>query len=467
MADLTVHHTAIDGLLIVDLPVHADERGWFKENWQRAKMLPLGLPDFAPVQENMSHNLEVGVTRGFHAEPWDKYVSVACGRVFGAWVDLREGAAFGTLVTTEITPGRAVFVPRGVGNAYQSLDPGTTYSYLVNEHWSAEARDRYTFVNLADQTIACPWPIPLEQATLSAADQRHPWLQAVSPARRSGRTLVVGGNGQLGRALRAVFPDAEFPSRATLDIDSADSVAAFDFDHVETIINAAAWTAVDAAETPEGRIGCWRTNVDGVAHLVDVARRHRATLVQISSDYVFDGTRELHDEDEPFSPLNVYGASKAAGDALAATLDRHYIIRTSWIIGDGPNFIRTMADLAKRGISPTVVNDQFGRLTFADDLAGAINHLVTSKAAFGTYNVTNDGPAQSWFDIATKIFDLVGTDAAVTPVSTADYGAGRSLATRPQHSTLGLDKLTATGFVIPAISSRLPASLGSCEHTGH
>ena len=101
MADPTVERTAIDGLLILRLPLHEDARGWFKENWQRAKMVPLGVPDFGPVQENMSHNVQAGVTRGFHAEPWDKFVSVASGRVFGAWVDLREGDGFGTLVTVD------------------------------------------------------------------------------------------------------------------------------------------------------------------------------------------------------------------------------------------------------------------------------------------------------------------------------------------------------------------------------
>jgi dTDP-4-dehydrorhamnose 3,5-epimerase/reductase len=454
MAELTVSRTAIDGLLIVDLPLHGDARGWFKENWQRAKMVPLGVPDFGPVQENMSHNVEAGVTRGFHAEPWDKYVSVATGKVFGAWVDLREGDGFGTLVTHEITPGTAVFTPRGVANAYQALEPGTTYTYLVNEHWSAEARDRYTFVNLADETIACPWPIPLSEASLSEADQNHPRIDAVTPLPRHGRTIVVGGDGQLGRALRGAFADAEFLSRAELDIDSADSVAAFAFDHVETIINAAAWTAVDAAETPEGRVRCWRTNVTGVGRLVDVARRHRATLVHVSSDYVFDGTKEVHTEDEPFSPLSVYGASKAAGDALVATWERHYIIRTSWVIGDGPNFVRTMVDLGRRGISPAVVDDQYGRLTFADDLATAIAHLVTT-AGFGTYNVTNDGATRTWFDIATEIFRLAGADGTVSPISTAEYGNGRRLASRPRNSTLDLGMLTSTSHSMPNASDRL------------
>lgn len=91
-APLRVEHTAIPGLLVVTLPVHGDNRGWFKENWQRAKMVASGLPDFEPVQNNVSFNGKVGTTRGIHAEPWDKFVSVATGRVFGAWVDLREGS---------------------------------------------------------------------------------------------------------------------------------------------------------------------------------------------------------------------------------------------------------------------------------------------------------------------------------------------------------------------------------------
>jgi dTDP-4-dehydrorhamnose 3,5-epimerase/reductase len=455
MAEPKVERTAIDGLLVLHLPVHGDARGWFKENWQRAKMVPLGVPDFGPVQENMSHNVEAGVTRGFHAEPWDKFVSVACGKVFGAWVDLREGDGFGTLVTVEITPGAAVFVPRGVANAYQAVEPETTYSYLVNEHWSPEARDRYTFVNLADESVACPWPIPLSEATLSEADRTHPRLDAVTPMSRHGRTLVVGGDGQLGRALRPVLPEAEFLSRSDLDIDRPESVASFDFDHVETIINAAAWTAVDAAETAEGRAGCWRTNVDGVRHLVDAARRHRATLVHISSDYVFDGTREVHAEDETFSPLSAYGASKAAGDAIVATWERHVIVRTSWVIGDGPNFVRTMVDLARRGVGPSVIDDQHGRLTFAADLARAIVHLLSTGAEFGTYNVTNDGPTQSWFDIASQVFALVGAECTVSPTSTEAYGQGKDLAPRPRYSTLDLTKITASGFSTPDASERL------------
>jgi dTDP-4-dehydrorhamnose 3,5-epimerase len=104
MAELAVSQTPIAGLLVVRLDVRSDNRGWFKENWQREKMMALGLPDFAPVQNNISFNSSRGATRGIHAEPWDKLVSLATGRIFGAWVDLRPGTGFGRCFTIEMGP---------------------------------------------------------------------------------------------------------------------------------------------------------------------------------------------------------------------------------------------------------------------------------------------------------------------------------------------------------------------------
>ncbi len=267
---LAVRTTSIAGLLVVDLPLHGDDRGWFKENWQRAKMTALGLPDFGPVQHSVAFNTEAGVTRGFHAEPWDKLVSVATGRVFGAWVDLRAGAGFGRAVTVELDPGTAVFVPRGVANSYQTLEAGTVYSYLVNDHWSPEALAGYTYLNLADPTAGVAWPIPLAEAVISAADAAHPRLEQVQPVQPQ-RTVIVGGNGQLGRALRELLPAAESVDLPEFDCTDSELVAGYGWRGVGTIINAAAYTAVDAAETPEGRRACWAANVTGVANLCQVA----------------------------------------------------------------------------------------------------------------------------------------------------------------------------------------------------
>jgi dTDP-4-dehydrorhamnose 3,5-epimerase len=430
--------------------VHGDNRGWFKENWQRQKMVALGLPDFGPVQNNISFNAKRGTTRGIHAEPWDKFISIGFGSIFGAWVDLREGPAFGTVFTTILRPDQAIYVPRGVGNAFQTL-----------EDWSADRLGEYSFVNLADPTVGIDWPIPLDECELSERDLHHPLLPEAKrlPARRP---LVLGANGQLGRALRQEFPEAAFADRTALDITSPDLATAFDWSTVDTVINAAAYTKVDAAETPEGRRAAWQINATATARLAEICRAHRITLVTVSSDYVFDGTSEEHDEDEAVSPLGVYGQTKAAAETIAATLDRQYTVRTSWVIGDGSNFVRTMLSLASRRIRPSVVDDQFGRLTFASTLAAAIRHLLESHAQFGTYNVSNGGPVMSWADIAKRVYGLAGNSPdAVTGVSTAEYFADKPHAPRPAHSALRLDKLARTGFHSPDADTVLTAYVGA------
>lgn len=177
--DLKVTETNIPGFYVINLVVHGDNRGWFKENYQAAKLEALGLPHFDIVQNNYSYNVEKGVTRGLHAEPWEKFISVANGSVFGAWVDLRAGDSFGQMLTLEINPGTAVFVPRGVANGYQTLEENVNYTYLVNAHWSPEAQ--YTFVNLFDESLGIKWPIPKDQAITSEKDAGHPLLKDVIP----------------------------------------------------------------------------------------------------------------------------------------------------------------------------------------------------------------------------------------------------------------------------------------------
>ena len=465
--ELKVTETNIPGLLVFDLPVHGDNRGWFKENWQRAKMTALGLPDFGPVQNNISFNATRGVTRGIHAEPWDKYISVATGEIFGAWVDLRPGESFGQVYTTRLDPSRAIFVPRGVGNSFQALEDGTAYTYLVNAHWSADLKKTYTFVNLADPELGIEWPIPLSECELSEADRAHPMLKdAKSMAPR--RTMVTGCNGQLGRAVRRYVEEHglegfEFNDIDTFDFSDPGQYDRFDWSLYGTIINCGAYTAVDKAETPEGRVAAWKANAQGPALLARVAAEHNITLVHVSSDYVFDGTREVHDESESFSPLGVYGQSKAAGDIAVSNCPRHYILRSSWVIGDGHNFVRTMKALSDRVANGelaqvTVVDDQRGRLTFTTDMARAILHLLgyrpgdmepTAPAPYGTYDMTGAGRPASWAEIARSIFELTNSNGdKVKPVSTSEYYANATgpVALRPHHSTLDLTKLESTGF---------------------
>lgn len=463
--DLSVAETGIGGLKVVDLAVHGDSRGWFKENWQRAKMTALGIPDLRVVQNNISYNDSRGVTRGIHAEPWDKFISVARGSVFGAWVDLREGSAtFGKVYTCTLDPSKAIYVPRGVGNSFQALEDGTAYTYLVDAHWSLELKKTYTFVNLADPELAIEWPIPLDEATVSEADLNHPYLKDVVPMAPK-RTLVTGCDGQLGRAVRAlaeergVAKDFDFCDIDTFDMSDPDAYSKYDWSLYGTVINCGAYTAVDRAETPEGRVTAWKANATGPALLARTCSEHGITLVHVSSDYVFDGTAEVHDEGEPLSPLSVYGQTKAAGDIAVAGCPRHYIMRSSWVIGEGRNFVKTMKGLSDRVADPedgleqvTVVDDQLGRLTFTRDMAEAIFHVLGTHAPYGTYDCTGSGTVKSWADIARAVFEAAnGNGDRVVPVSTADYYASAEgpVAPRPVHSALDLSKLEAAGFHMP------------------
>lgn len=420
----------------------------------------MGLSNFDPVQNNISFNAERGVTRGIHAEPWDKYISVAAGSVFGAWVDLRPGENFGEVFTCEINPSKAIYVPRGVGNSFQALEDETVYTYLVNAHWSAELKSTYTFVNLADPVLSIKWPIPLSEAIISQADRGHPDLSDALPMVPK-RTLVIGCNGQLGRAVRVLAEERglsawfDFCDIDAFDISDSDSYEQYDWPLYGTVINCGAYTAVDRAETLEGRVLAWKANAVGPALLAHTCAEYGITLVHISSDYVFDGTCEVHTEDEFPCPVSVYGQSKAAGDLAVAGCPRHYIMRSSWVIGDGNNFVRTMCLLSDKVAAGdlnevTVVDDQLGRLTFTDQLAAAILYVLDARAPYGIYNMTGSGAVRSWADIARTCFDYKnGNGDKVIPVSTERYYASIAgpVAPRPHYSTLDLAKLRSVGFI--------------------
>ena len=419
--------TTIDGLEVHRLTVHEDNRGWFKENWSGQKL--------TPKQHNVSFNARRGATRGMHAEPWDKWVSVATGRVFGAWVDMREGSAtFGEKFTCEIGPDTAVYVPRGVANGFQALEDNTTYIYLVNQRYSPGG----AFCSYKE--IA--WP--LEPTELSAKDLEHPMLIDATPL-PPRRILVTGANGQLGRALRQIWPEdqAHFVSHDEFDITNPPEL---DWADYWAIVNCAAYNDVNGAE--DDRAGAWAVNAAAPAELASISNAHDLTLVHVSSDYIFDGSVEVHDEAEVPSPLSAYGASKAAGDTAAQVARKHYVVRTSWVFGDGRNFMSVMADLADKGVAPKVVCDQRGRPTWAEDLAKGIAHLLGTGAEYGVYNITSDGDPVTRDEIAMAVFVAVGGDPAdVHPVTTEQYGAEFGVeAPRPRESTLALDKIKAAGF---------------------
>ncbi|MBV9919410.1 MAG: NAD(P)-dependent oxidoreductase [Pseudonocardia sp.] len=269
------------------------------------------------------------------------------------------------------------------------------------------------------------------------------------------RTLILGAGGQVGRALAAALPDATAWDRAAFDLAEPGPLDGWD-----VVVNAAAWTDVDGAEVH--RADAWRVNAAGPAALAAAAREHGFVLVHFSSEYVFDGTSPRpYREDDAVAPLSAYGASKAAGDLAVRGAARRYLLRPTWVVGEGRNFVRTMLGLAERGIPPAVVNDQVGRLTFAVDLAVAVATLLRDGAPFGDYHVTGAGPAASWADVAREVFRLAGSDLAVTGTSTAAYFADKpTTAPRPRNSVLDTAKAAAAGVVMPDWRERLADYVG-------
>jgi dTDP-4-dehydrorhamnose reductase len=264
---------------------------------------------------------------------------------------------------------------------------------------------------------------------------------------KDSEILITGANGQVGRALQAIYPAAKMTDAAELDITDNEALQRFDWTGLKAIINTAAYTDVDGAERPEGAESARAINDSAVGNLAEITLKNDLLLVHISTAYVFDGKKKSYSEDDQINPLGVYAKSKAAGDEKAAKAPKHYIVRTDSVIGDGKNFVRTMLGLAERGIAPTVVADQFIRPTFTTEIAKAIKFLIDKSAEYGTYNLTNEGEPISWADFTRAIFKEAEIDLKVTDITFNDYYASKTgVAPRPLNSVLDLTKIESAGF---------------------
>ncbi|MCC8909378.1 dTDP-4-dehydrorhamnose reductase [Curtobacterium sp. GD1] len=260
------------------------------------------------------------------------------------------------------------------------------------------------------------------------------------------RTLITGAAGMLGRDLQLALQgrDVTALGRADLDITDPDAVDAAVAGH-DVVINSAAYTKVDDAETHESDAAA--VNATGPRLLAEAAVRHGAKLVTISTDYVFDGNGTApYAEDAPTDPLNAYGRTKAEGEAHVRRIasDSSYIVRTAWIYGaHGPNFAATMLRLAQTHDTVSVVTDQVGQPTWTGDLAARIVELVDADAPAGTYHGTNSGQG-SWYDFTKAIFAENGLDPdRVLPTDSAAFVRP---APRPAYSVLGHDGWSRAGL---------------------
>ena len=267
--------------------------------------------------------------------------------------------------------------------------------------------------------------------------------------------LVTGGNGQLGCSLRLASAESQhrfiFTDIEELDITSATAVEAFfNRENIEVVVNCAAYTAVDLAEDNEEQADL--INHKAVTLLAEACKCHDATLVHISTDYIFSGEANTpYNEEAKPAPLNAYGRTKLAGErAIMESGCRYIILRTSWLYSEfGSNFFKTMQSLTATRSELKVVADQVGTPTYAGDLAKAITYIINSGQLdkYGIYNYSNEGKC-SWYDFACEIGRLSGNNnCEIKPCTTADYP---TKARRPQYSILDKSKFVATfGITIP------------------
>ncbi|EPE2492681.1 dTDP-4-dehydrorhamnose reductase [Enterococcus faecium] len=273
--------------------------------------------------------------------------------------------------------------------------------------------------------------------------------------------LITGGNGQLGTELRHLLDEQGYKYVATdvkeLDITDNKATMGYITEMKPTLIyHCAAYTAVDKAEE-EGKALDELINVNGTRNVVEAAKKVDATLVYVSTDYVFDGTKknDMYQPDDATNPLNEYGRTKLLGEKIVEEImEKYYIIRTSWVFGQyGHNFVFAMQKLAETHDNLTVVNDQFGRPTWTRTLAEFMSFLIGKEVPYGVYQLSNKNSC-SWYEFAKVI--LKETAVKISPVSSEQYP---QKAIRPQYAVMDLSKVEALGFVIPTWEEALSEML--------
>ncbi|MCH4123835.1 MAG: dTDP-4-dehydrorhamnose reductase [Levilactobacillus sp.] len=264
------------------------------------------------------------------------------------------------------------------------------------------------------------------------------------------KILITGASGQLGTELRHLLDSRgiEYLAMDSTQLDITDAKAVdifFENERPSVVYDCAAYTAVDAAEEEPGKTTNGLVNVEGTRNLAIASERVKATLVYISTDYVFDGTNsEMYSEEDSANPKNQYGLAKYQGEQLVQKImSKYYIIRTSWVFGKyGKNFVYTMLKLAETHDELSVVDDQVGRPTWTKTLADFMTYAVENRIEYGIYQLSNDNSC-SWFEFASEI--LKDKQVTIHPVDSSKFP---QKAYRPKHSVMSLEKAKSTGFSV-------------------
>lgn len=452
--------TELNDCYILEPKRFGDERGYF-ESVTKEQLEELGFKGIYQVSNSKSGK---GIVRGLHfqKDPYCQAKVVRChkGGVIDVVVDMRkDSSTYGKHVAVELTPenGRMLFVPRGFAHGFISLTDDTLFEYYVDNKYMPRMEGGILW---NDPALEIDWQgifkeYGITEPVLSGKDQVRNTLAEsdVEFLRREKKYLITGYKGQLGYDIARELVERGETNILAIDKDEMDITNREQVMDVvknynpDVIFHCAAWTAVDKAEEMEDVVR--DVNVIGTKNMTDASIEVGAKLVYISTDYVFDGTKDgIYNESDIPNPKSVYGMTKYLGEEEARKNPNHFITRISWVFGvNGNNFIKTMLKLSEKYDELNVVDDQIGSPTYTVDLSKLLVEMVQTDK-YGTYHVNNDGYC-SWAEFADYIMKSNGKNTKINFVSTEDYYAGKDMskiAYRPRNSKLDKSKLVDAGF---------------------
>lgn len=455
--------TELEDCYIIEEHRFGDNRGYFTSVTDK-QLKALDFKQFKQKSESLSAK---GTIRGLHyqKDPYCQAKVVSCtnGAVLDVVVDMRkDSSTYGKYTAVELTKenGRMLYVPRGFAHGFLALTDNATFNYMVDNEYAPKYEDGVLW---NDPVINIPWDeflekYGIEKPILSEKDENRELLsnKSVDFTKKGKRFLITGYNGQLGYDIKRKLVNLGVDEKYILAIDKeymditnqeqvSSVISTFKPD---VIFHCAAYTAVDKAES-SGKLDCSLVNVIGTQNISEAANKVDAKLIYISTDYVFDGTKDgVYQVDDKVNPKNIYGLTKYLGEEEAKRCKKSFIVRTSWVFGiNGGNFIKTMLRVGENKDKVSVVNDQVGSPTYTVDLAKLLVEMAYTDK-YGTYHVNNEGYC-SWAEFCDYFYKEMKYETEVKNVSTEQFYEGKDMsliAYRPRNSRLDKNKLDESGF---------------------
>lgn len=449
--------TDIKDCYILEIERFGDERGYFTsitENQFKSF-------DFNRIVQVSNSLSQRGVLRGLHFQknPYNQSKIVRChhGAVLCVAVDLRKDSdTYKKYITAELSEEnkRLLYIPRGFGFGFLALENDSLFEYYVDNEYAPRLDDGIPY---NDKDINIPWDeikkeYNIDEFILSNKDQNLTSLELNAPEFRKEKTrfIITGASGLLGHdIIDELHQRGEYDilalSSKDMDITNKDRVnEVINSYKPDIIFHSAAYTNTNKAETDEE--SAYNLNVNGTKNIVEAAKKVNAKIIYISSDYVFDGTKDgMYTEEDQPNPSNVYGKTKFNGEEEVKKYDKYFIVRTSWLFGvNGKNFVKTMLNLSLTKDQIDVVDDQVGSPTYTKDLAKLLVEMAYSNK-YGIYHATNEGFC-SWASFAEYIMELKNKNCKINKVTTAEYNKNNESAPRPLNSKLSKQKLIDNNF---------------------